>query len=636
MATGTTGASAAAATSAAGASPAGEMQTAIGVATAHSTATPVTVAAAAALCDLQTYAPAVTAAVADVRAAAAAAVSAGTGGAAAAAVAEAQGAAATTPGQAAAAPLPAGERAGAAAAPAAAEAVLTNVSTSLSPYTAEVVEALCDLSVAATGTQVVGHAWVERETLVDENCHMLMGMKAPVVMNEQETDAWLVEMVGVYVQTATPTSDAACVRVQFSDKPVMVERRKVLCATLVWYAIQVLGWKVSSVGQDVATWVVVNDLDEYVQEAVDLINREVRDVEDFDARYYEYLFNGSFVGGRKDAGLYAKDADAAGGARARYLLHAKKNGYYTPKFLGFMDRDILPHLAPDSSGLSFYRSWFYNSGLGLAGWHGEDAGMHFGHQSVALQCTVGDALLAEVLKVHMRFSRKTWVMFKKGGAEGMQELNSMLGKLCSTDVCADELLVSRSVVWDPRVLAGKQDFEVVHQYPGQLFMSVYPHEVMGTNLFSYAWNYCFEDEVRYYLEVESRLAKTVRTSAQGDLVRMRNFVLGAHLVHATMFAKLPVLVKEGVLPIVREMYKEECGERVVAKVVRVLKLPANANLKDPMFQGQCVKCHGVIVDRVFMVGSGKKDVRCVWCVPKKGDVAEGSLMGLLTLGRAGI
>ncbi len=305
------------------------------------------------------------------------------------------------------------------------------------------------------------------------------------------------------------------------------------------------------------------------------------------------------------------------------------------------DQDLLPAVAPLAKGLAFSKSWFYNGGFGLAGWHGEDAGMHFGHQSIALECVTDDPLVARVLEMHMKFSRKTWVMYKKPGAQGMMELNAILAQRFGEQPCTDEHLVSRNRQMDPRSITRLlgADFQVVHQYPGHLFMSGYPHQVFGGNLWSFAFNYCFAHMLEHYIRVERELASSVREQ-KWLLQRDRKFVLSSALAASVSYNTNPLLAgraKDVVTSAVRGMLQVESAEEGPL-VWDGLLLGSEPGLPVLPQEAQCAKCKGPIIDRVFLAisHSGRKKVICVLCAQngqKPARLLAGNLMGLAVIRR---
>ncbi len=479
------------------------------------------------------------------------------------------------------------------------------------------------------------HTIAAESVHVDEHCQMLKGMIKHAAFGEDATNAWLSDTVSVFVQYITRTR-AGGVQVSFEPQGegYLVERIKVLHATVVWYAMDVLGCPLSIVGDDVSALLDVSE--ETVEIALAYIDERIKDVDAFDASIYTYIFDGA-RGVKKQVGFYAKDLDASGLHKVSMLDKAKACGLYTADFLQLYDQDLLPTIAPMAKGLCFNKSWFYNGGFGLAGWHAEDAGMHFGHQSIALECNTRNPLTAKVLDMYMKFSRKTWVMFKKTGAEGMQELNGILAKSSGGQHCTDEHLVSRSLLLDPRKVtqALGPDFVVLHQYPGHLFMSVYPHQVFGWNLWSFAWNYCFPNKLMYYIDVESKLARSVRV-AKWHLVDDRKFLLSSALIAAVTYEAKPdvdVKFKVPLLNAARSLCLAELSE-AGPTVLDGSVLGNEEGLPSSPHEAQCARCKGPIIDRFYLAGSRGGQVRRVWCVKcakletKPFSLLSGHIIGL--------
>ena len=466
------------------------------------------------------------------------------------------------------------------------------------------------------------------DQVVDDNCKMLSGMNKVLSFNLQEAKGWLDDYVQVYHQVVVHRVDGG-VQVAFDEDAIRnVERIQFLKATIVWYANKVLG-------KQIAIYLSSEEMlfvdDDAVVSALNALEEAIQTVEEFDDMFYTYLFGANgFVDGKKDAGFYAKDLDVSGMHKQRLLDSFDKSGMYTEAFVKYIKDDQLHVIAPGSSGLDFFKSWMYNGGIGLAGWHAEDAGMHFGHQSIALEMTLDDALVSRVLNWYMKFSRKTWVMYKHMGADGMIRLNNLLASRFGVPQCTDELLLSRSYLLDPRTLGGSNDFEVVYQHPGQLFMSVYPHQVFGLNLWSFAWNYCFHDKLDYYLEVEADLAENVRNVGRFRDTGSRSLVLTSKLVHAFMFEGLSDEMKIPLMSSARAAMSAERSQRapkisggLVGFEVGIPRTPEEA---------QCSICQGPILDRLFMV----KEVKyCIKCACKnRGNYHYGQLLAFVAVTRS--
>ena len=174
---------------------------------------------------------------------------------------------------------------------------------------------------------------------------------------------------------------------------------------------------------------------------------------------------------------------------------------------------MLPTIHPHLDGMSWNRAWTYNGGQGVAGVHAEDGFLHFAHHMVDMTMEIEDQLTRDLVDLLYGLSSKVWVFYVGTGsspAQGALELNEIVSGMLGVESLADELLVSRSFVLDPRVFARDGRFQVVTQKNGEMVFGNAFHSVMGAGFFSFACNVALVGGIQSYILAESAMARAVR------------------------------------------------------------------------------------------------------------------------------
>lgn len=180
-----------------------------------------------------------------------------------------------------------------------------------------------------------------------------------------------------------------------------------------------------------------------------------------------------------------------------------------------LGEDVLPTIHPHLDGMSWNRAWTYNGGQGVAGVHAEDGFLHFAHHMVDMRLVVEDGLTRDLVDLLYGLSSKVWVFYVGSGsspspAEGALELNKIVAGMLGVEPLADELLMAREYVLDPRVFMGDGRFRVVVQKNGEMIFGNAYHSVMGAGFFSFACNVALVGAIQSYILAEAAMARAVR------------------------------------------------------------------------------------------------------------------------------
>lgn len=244
--------------------------------------------------------------------------------------------------------------------------------------------------------------------------------------------------------------------------------------------------------------------------------------------------------------------------------------------------------------MAWGNSWTYNGGFGFAGAHYEDGWLHGGHHLIDIRFS--DTLHKDLLDTVVTYSRKTWLLFK----EDPLTVNKLISRLWNNPSYADENLVSRIFVLDPRMFGNMPEFSLVHQLPGQMLFGDAGHCVYGSGLFSFACNFAMKDSLHKYMKAEFDMAKVIRPVSEEYLKMratlnngvepiLRDFVFGCAVVYgyissclkqgANKFAKL----LRGYLEMI---YTFDKASSVAGEILRedADKVPVNAA------DMQCERC----------------------------------------------
>lgn len=184
-----------------------------------------------------------------------------------------------------------------------------------------------------------------------------------------------------------------------------------------------------------------------------------------------------------------------------------------------LEQDVLPTIHPHLDGMSWNRAWTYNGGQGVAGVHAEDGFLHFAHHMVDVVLEIEDQLTRDLVDLLYGLSSKVWVFYVGAGAgqpaapqpaEAALALNKIVARMLGVESLADELLVSREYVLDPRVFMGDGRFRLVVQKNGEMIFGNAYHSVMGAGFFSFACNVALVGAIQSYILAEAAMARAVR------------------------------------------------------------------------------------------------------------------------------
>ena len=255
----------------------------------------------------------------------------------------------------------------------------------------------------------------------------------------------------------------------------------------------------------------------------------------------------------------------------------------------------------------------YSGGMGLAGFHTEDGMLDFAHVIPDMSFHTHDMLLLRLLTFLKSFSTKIWIFYKDSSAQGAITLNTLLVEKGFPEQKAglDEVLISRSVVMDPRFISTHSPlFEVVHHKVGECLVSAFPHCVLGFAMFSFAWNICLKSRLSEYIEKETSLAEEARrivdsfTAARqrwGVPVK-RNFVVATHAMWALVYKpSLPSSVADAIARAIAPLWIEEGVD-----APDFIKQSFDAPLISA-FACQCFLCAQPIIRRAYHPARAKYD-----------------------------
>jgi hypothetical protein len=447
----------------------------------------------------------------------------------------------------------------------------------------------------------------------DVNFCVLDSMPTPLSLSHDALHAMLSENIEVYEQLhvarASTSEKYRGLQVQWkplTEKGVCFTRLQFLRFFIVWLATCVLQHSLIVLGN------AHFPSDSSVSEAIKIVQRETSTAELLISRYFEYLFDRTHRKGDV-LGYYAKDKVASGVLKSRLL---DVTTLYTDSLNAVLSKDVLAAIAPGVSGMSWGSSWLYSGGVGLAGWHYEDGFLHFAHQVVDLAFPPfldRDHLLGELLSLCQALTCKVWAVYKDGSPQGVLSLSNILAKSFGWNIAADETLVSRLFVLDPRTLDGH--FDLVYQKAGQCIISNRPHSVLGFSLLSFACNLCFESFIPQYLEGESIIADQIRKNMpESERLRSallsnpsRGFVLSAALTWHCM-QNLESPHARALLRFVKHLWEKEgklngCIQGVVQGLLDG-PVPTEFN------HAQCAACGiGLVRKLYYPVKKGKKTSR---------------------------
>jgi hypothetical protein len=216
--------------------------------------------------------------------------------------------------------------------------------------------------------------------------------------------------------------------------------------------------------------------------------------------------------------------------------------------------DILPSINPTLDGMAWGSSWTYNGGFGLAGAHYEDGWLHYGHHMIDIRFS-GSQPYQSLLETVATYSRKTWLIFQQDPLK----MNKLIADMWRNPSYADEHLVSRVYVLDPRKFGTQPGFQLLYQKPGEMLFGDNGHCVFGSGLFSFACNFAMQDSLHKYMKAEIDMANVIRPVSEEYLQMratfnngiepiLRDFVLGCAIAYgyistclkqgANRFAKL--------------------------------------------------------------------------------------------------
>lgn len=204
-----------------------------------------------------------------------------------------------------------------------------------------------------------------------------------------------------------------------------------------------------------------------------------------------------------------------------------------------LKKDLLRRFGKDISGMSWDKSWTYNGGFGLAGYHAEDGWLDFGHHVFDIQFEVESSLTQRLLSVLGARSRKTWVFSKQRGIEGVFAANKYLAERVGKPDLADGMLMARAFVLDPRVVDAEV-FDVVYQHPGEFMFGDSGHSVSGFTLFSMSCNFAINNKLRTYIDYEYAVSRRVREIGE-PYIELRSVFNGGARPVIRNFSLLSVL-----------------------------------------------------------------------------------------------
>lgn len=197
-------------------------------------------------------------------------------------------------------------------------------------------------------------------------------------------------------------------------------------------------------------------------------------------------------------------------------FHKTYTECFTDDVVNIINEDILYKMDEKLSGMSWYDPWTYMGGFGLAGFHFEDGWLHFGHHLIDYRFIYGsdtNKMDIKMLEMWRKLSRKTWVVSKVGGIEGVKLCNRFLADAMGFLDVGDAILTSRMFMLDPRAFKDSDIFTVIHQNPGDFMFGDLGHSVSGFGLLSFAWNLVFKESIPDYIQAERDMAGIIRNQS---------------------------------------------------------------------------------------------------------------------------
>jgi hypothetical protein len=301
----------------------------------------------------------------------------------------------------------------------------------------------------------------------------------------------------------------------------------------------------------------------------------------------------------------------------------------TRQLKNLIQTDVLDTLQRAYDGMSFRRAWGYFGGFGLAGFHVEDAWLHFGHVVVGITFrNVPSPLVSRLLSTCQSLSRKLWLFYQDNSTEGIIGLNKLLASTFGNVGHVDEYLVARRFVVDPRFVS--RAFVTVAQTATQCIVSNHPHCVLGFALFSFAWNVLLRRELPAYLKVEFAMASAKRKLGKEALRAYRSitgssyraFVLSSELAYACLDRG----AFDG-----KQAARKLIGDIMGSEEVKLGTIQVSTGKEVVPYQGrhQCEQCNlGVMTVLHRRVTKGGRMagpwlcVSCLVCCPKEELVME--------------
>jgi hypothetical protein len=286
-------------------------------------------------------------------------------------------------------------------------------------------------------------------------------------------------------------------------------------------------------------------------------------------------------------------------------------------------------MCPNLEGMAWSRGMTYNGGNGIMGLHAEEGLLHFGHLMVDVKLSFpqldDESLTERLVNVVQQLSSKVW-MFPKSptSVESVKELNDMLFDVSGELSYADELLVSREFLLDPRVF---ENFDVITQSTGEMIVGDSPHCMMGCGFFSVAANFAMKRSFLSYIGVEQRLAKLVRAAGpgyhearkrinNGVAVEVRKFVFTSALIAYFLTTCLKLSrYPPFCLGSLRVLYKDDKREH--KRLNFPILFDDDEVIGEDGHTRQCHKCGAGFVVGMYVKGDDKVCVDCVLAEKKR-------------------
>lgn len=232
----------------------------------------------------------------------------------------------------------------------------------------------------------------------------------------------------------------------------------------------------------------------------------------------------------------------------------------------------------------------------------------------------------------MKLSMKTWVFATYGpNVPPDQAVRNMNREIA----VGDEILISRSIFFDPRTLDNRF-FAVVNQMPGDTIVSgvnpefgyAFPHQVSGFALVSFASNLCFATCIMVCLKAEAAMASFIRgVSTQyhkarrllGDSGIIHPLVLGSSCIVRWIDRSRRAFTPAWLQEAVSFLYKNES-----------LRLPyiAVEDAPDTAVAIQCEKCGSTCATVMYVVKRNAFAELCGGCAEMEPDSVKAKFSGI--------